>query len=285
MKSAMNTVNEYCLFLLKSPLLKDKLTPPPEGLVDKIQFLEIPELPAREPKIQLTSEKTKIPRLEHLNQKINRAISLHHFANHELMAIEIFALAILKFQNIEAEHRKDMFLTLQDEQKHLRLYIKRMQELGLDFGERKLNSIFWKFVPKMNTFEKFSAIMSISFEGANLDYALIYKHSFAKFGDEASSKIMNIIYHDERKHVRRGVKILEKRQNKSISDWEYYKTLLEYPMTPRRAKGYFYIPRTRKRLGLSDEFIQKLAEYRDEFSNRKQEAVPQEILSWGIFTG
>ncbi|MCX7999231.1 MAG: DUF455 family protein, partial [Leptospiraceae bacterium] len=179
----MKTVNEYCLFLLKSPKLEDKLTSPLNDLEDKIQCFELPEIPARESKIQLTNEKTKIPRLEHLNQKINRAISLHHFANHELMAIEIFALALLKFQDISNEHRQDMFRTLQDEQKHLRLYIKRMQELGLDFGERKLNSIFWKFVPKMNTFEKFSAVMSISFEGANLDYALIYKNTFAKYGD------------------------------------------------------------------------------------------------------
>lgn len=281
----MKTINEYCLFLLKSPRLEDKLHPPPQDLKDQVQYLEIPELPSREPKIMLTNEKTKIPRLEHLNQKINRAISLHHFANHELMAIEIFALALLKFQEIDSEHRQDMFRTLQDEQKHLRLYIKRMRELGLDFGERKLNSIFWKFVPKMSTFERFSAVMSISFEGANLDYALIYKNTFAKYGDEETSRIMNLIYHDERKHVRRGVKVLERRENKEISDWQYYLSLLDYPMTPRRAKGYFYIPRTRKRLGLSEEFIQRLAEYKDEFSNRKPEAIPEEILSWGVFTG
>lgn len=281
----MQTINEYCFYILTSPKLEDKLTPPPETLVDLPHSFEIPELPARETKIQLTNEKTKIPRLEHLNQTINRAISLHHFANHELMAIEIFARALLKFQNIDSEHRQDMFRTLKEEQKHLRMYIQRMQELGLDFGERKLNSIFWKFVPKMNTFEKFSAVMSISFEGANLDYALVYKNTFLKFGDEKTANIMNTIYHDERKHVRRGVKVLEKRPNKEISDWEYYRSLLEYPMTPRRAKGYFYIPRTRKRLGLSETFIQKLGEYRDEFSNRKKEVIPEEMLSWGIFTG
>ncbi len=281
----MYTLNEYCFYILNSPNLEDKLTPPPENLKDLPHFFEIRELPAREKKIQLTNEKTKIPRLEHLNQAINRAISLHHFANHELMAIEIFALALLKFQNINPEHRQNMFRTLQDEQKHLQMYIKRMQELGLDFGERKLNSIFWKFVPKMNTFEKFSAVMSISFEGANLDYALVYKNTFLKFGDEKSATIMNTIYHDERKHVRRGVKILENRPNQESSDWEYYCSLLEYPMTPRRAKGYFYIPRTRKRLGLSEEFIQKLGEYKDEFSNRKKEAIPEEILNWGVFTG
>ncbi len=281
----MKTINEYCLHILCSGKLEEKLLKPPEDLIDIPQEISYPNLPIRDKKISFGNEKSKIPRLEHLNQAINRAICLHHFANHELMAIELFAYALLKFQNIGFEHRKDLFLTLQDEQKHLTLYLNRMRDLGLEFGERPLNFIFWKFVPLMTSFEKFSAIMSITFEGANLDFALIYKNTFLKFQDKISAEIMNVIYHDERKHVRRGVKVLEKREDKKLSDWEYYLQLLDKPLTPRRAKGYFYIPETRRKLGLSEEFIQKLAEYKDEFSNRKKEVIPEEILAWGVYTG
>jgi uncharacterized ferritin-like protein (DUF455 family) len=281
----MKTINEYCLHILCSGKLEEKLLKPPENLIDIPQEISYPNLPIRDKKISFGNEKSKIPRLEHLNQAINRAICLHHFANHELMAIELFAYALLKFQNIGSEHRKDLFLTLQDEQKHLTLYLHRMRDLGLEFGERPLNFIFWKFAPLMTSFEKFSAIMSITFEGANLDFALIYKNTFLKFQDKISAEIMDVIYHDERKHVRRGVRVLEKREDKKLSDWEYYLQLLDKPLTPRRAKGYFYIPETRRKLGLSEEFIQNLAKYRDEFSNRKKEVIPEEILAWGVYTG
>lgn len=281
----MKTINDYCLHILCSGKLEDKLFYPPNDLIDIPEVIPFPSLPTRDEKIALGDEKSKIPRLEHLNQTTNRAICLHHFANHELMAIELFAYALLKFQNIGEEHRKDLFLTLKDEQKHFKLYLERMRNLGIDFGDKPLNSIFWKYANKMSSFEKFSAVMSITFEGANLDFALVYRNTFQKFGDDLSSEIMDTIYHDERKHVRRGVKVLEKRENHSISDWEYYLQLLDKPLTPRRAKGYFFIPDSRRKLGLSEEFIQKLGEYRDEFSNRKKEIVPEEMLSWGIYSG
>ena len=46
----------------------------------------------------------------------------------------------------------------------------------------------------MQSFEKFSAIMSLSFEGANLDYATIYKKDFEQFEDIKSAEIMEIVF-------------------------------------------------------------------------------------------
>jgi uncharacterized ferritin-like protein (DUF455 family) len=281
----MKTINEYCYFLLKAGTLQDKLTPPPVDLLDTPMSLELPEKPAREPKISFSNEKSKIPRLEHLNQPTNRAIAIHHFANHELLAIEIFAYAILRFQNIPSTNRLDLFRTLQEEQKHLRLYIQRMNELGIGFGDRPLNYIFWKFLPLMNSFEKFSAIMSISFEGANLDFAMIYKNTFEMYDDKISAEIMEIVFRDELKHVKRGFKVIKNRNQTHLSEWEYYLSLLDYPFTPRRAKGYFYIPDTRRKVGFSEEFIEQLGKYRDEFSNRKKETIPEGLKNWGIYTG
>lgn len=281
----MNTINEYCKFILTSSTLENKLLPPPQNLVD-IQDLEIeiPNAPTRELKIAISEKKSKIPRLEHLHLPINRGIALHHFANHELMATEIFAWALLKFQNIPDKSRQDLFNSLQEEQNHLKLYLERMQELGIDFGERPLNGIFWKYIPLMQSFEKFSAIMSLSFEGANLDYATIYKKTFEQFEDIKSAEIMEIVFLDELKHVKRGLKVLQRRENQSISEWDYFLSLLDHPFTPRRAKGYFYIPDTRRKVGFTEEFILKLAEYKDEFSNRKKEIIPEGLKTWGIYT-
>jgi uncharacterized ferritin-like protein (DUF455 family) len=281
----MNTINEYCKFILLSSTLENKLLPPPEDLVDiKDLEIKIPNTPTRELKIAISEKKSKIPRLEHLHLPINRGIALHHFANHELMATEIFAWALLKFQNIPDKSRQDLFCSLQEEQKHLKLYLERMQELGIEFGERPLNGIFWKYIPLMPSFEKFSAIMSLSFEGANLDYATIYKKTFEQYEDEKTAEIMEIVFLDELKHVKRGLKVLQRRENQSISEWDYFLSLLDHPFTPRRAKGYFYIPDTRRKVGFTEEFILKLAEYKDEFSNRKKEIIPEGLKTWGIYT-
>lgn len=281
----MKTINDFCLQILLSEKLEDKLIIPPNDLVDtRNKFLDFPAIPNREAKIKISEKKFKIPRLEHLNQVTSRGISFHHFANHELMAIEIFAWALLTFQDIDYKSRQDLFSSLKDEQKHLKLYLDRMNLLGIEFGERPLNGIFLKYIPLMKNFEKFCAIMSLSFEGANLDYAKIYQQTFSQFGDNKSADIMEIIFLDELKHVKRGLKVLQKRDNQSVTDWEYYVSLLDPPFTPRRAKGYFFIPETRRKVGFNEDFILKLAEYKDEFSNRKKEIIPEGLKTWEIYT-
>lgn len=272
--------------ILFSGSLEDKIETPQLNLLDSRELnLDIPNQPIRNNSIKISDQKSKIPRLEHLHMEINRGLAMHHFANHELMAIEIFAWALLKFQHLSDEIRLSMLKSLIDEQKHFKLYLERMKELGIEFGERPLNGIFWKFIPMMQTFEKFTAIMSISFEGANLDYAMIYQKTFSQFGDLKSSQIMETVFLDELKHVRRGLNVIRNREDKNISEWDYFVSLLDKPFTARRAKGYFYIPDTRRKVGFTEEFIQSLAEYRDEFSNRKKEVIPEELKKWGIYTG
>lgn len=277
-------INEYCLHILKSEKLEDKILSPPEGLEDvPKEISKIPEKPGREKKLQFSDEKNKIPRLEHLRTTENRALALHHFANHELMALEIFAYALLKFQNLPSQTRRDLWKTLKEEQNHLRLYVERMNQLGVGFGDRPLNYIFWKFIPLMKTFENFTAIMSLSLEGANLDFSLVYGKTFESFGDTESATIMERIYKDELAHVNRGINAI-KLKSQGNSDWEYFLSILPHPFTPRRAKGYFYFPDTRRKVGFSENFIENLGAYKDEFSNRKKERIPNELQTWGIYS-
>lgn len=273
----MKTIQQYCLHLLKSIELEDKLLPVPAGLVDDCQQNELITKPGRAKQIQFSDRKSKIPRLEHLNQRINRAITLHHFANHELMAIELFAYFILRFPELPESYKRETLKSIRDEQKHFQLYRKRMNELGLEFGDRPLNYIFWKYLPSMQTPQKFSALFSLSFEGANLDYACIYQSAFEKFADQQSAQIMKIVFQDEIKHVRRGLNLFHSYKPKEKSDWQYYNELITYPFTPRRAKGYIYFPETRLKAGLDKEFSEKLAEYQDEYSNRKPYRIPEII--------
>ncbi len=280
----MESLSDYLRQILYSPKLEDKLVSIPENIFLDNKFFEVKDFPEREEKISFSDKKSKIPRLEHLNSEINRAISIHHFANHELMAIELFAWALLKFPNMDDKTKLDTLKTISEEQKHFLMYKKRMNELGLDFGDRPLNQIFWKYTKYMTSFEKFTSILSISFEGANLDFSLVYEKAFENYGDKKSANIMNQVFKDEIKHVKRGLNFLESKK-KNISFWEYYNSLIEHPFTPRRAKGFFYIPETRRKVGFEEDFIFQLGEYKDEFSNRKKEIIPEELLDCGIYTG
>ncbi|EQA63759.1 PF04305 family protein [Leptospira alexanderi serovar Manhao 3 str. L 60] len=194
------------------------------------------------------------------------------------MAIELFAWAILKFQDAASSVRFGLYRTLLEEQTHLRMYLSEMKKGGMELGDRPLNSIFWKQVPRMQTLEKFYAIMAISFEGANLDFSKIYTMAFERFKDLEKANIMKKVYEDEIKHVRRGYHYVKKRIPDSKDEWDYYLSLIEFPFTPRRAKGYHYFPETRIQAGFSEEFATKLGRYEDEYTGKVNSRILKEVL-------
>ncbi len=262
-------LSEYAKHLLLSSDLEDKLLPPPSVWQEETDVRPFRiEKPNRADNLKFSDVKTKIPRLEHLNQTTAKGLTLHHFANHELMAIELFAWAILAFPESPLRVKLGFIKTIQEEQTHLRLYLKRMNDFGISFGDIPLNYIFWKQVPKLGSVEEFTAVLSLSFEGANLDYSQIYAKAFAHFEDWETAEIMIRIFEDEVKHVKRGMRVFQNGKPSSMEDWDYYKTLIHFPFTPRRAKGYIFLPETRKLSGMSDEFIRLLEEYEDEYSGR-----------------
>jgi len=262
-------ISEYAKHLLFSDRIEDKLLSPPSFWEEENEIRAIRiEKPNRPMNLQFSDKKTKIPRLEHLNQNTARGLTLHHFANHELMAIELFAFALLAFPEVRQQVKLGFLKTIEEEQIHLNLYLTRMHDFGISFGEIPVNYLFWKQIPRMESIQKFCAIMSLSFEGANLDFSQIYAQAFLHFGDIETAKIMIQIFEDEVRHVKRGLRILKQEMNEVKDDWQYYTSLLEFPFTPRRAKGYYYFPETRKLAGLSDTFCSELGNYTDEYSGR-----------------
>ncbi|MDV6236074.1 DUF455 family protein [Leptospira ellisii] len=281
------TLNEFAERVLFGPSLEDKLFSPEDSPTDIIisEYSNLPTVPIRENRIRISDHKSKIPRLEQLFIEDNRYVTLHHFANHELMAIELFAYAILKFQDAPSSVRFGLYRTLLEEQTHLRLYLSEMKKGGMELGDRPLNYVFWKQLPKMRTLEKFYAVMAISFEGANLDFSKIYTMAFERFGDSEKAEIMRKVYEDEIKHVRRGYDYIRKRMPESVGEWEHYLSLIEFPFTPRRAKGYHYFPETRIEVGFSREFVTELEKYEDEYTGRVNSRILKEVLDLDSIVG
>lgn len=201
------------------------------------------------------------PRTPAMVKEESRGVLLHFFANHELLAAELMALAILKFPNAPRAFREGLAQTLREEQLHTRWYVNRMQQCGICFGQYPLNRFFWDVVSNMETPFDYVSRLSLTFEQANLDYARHYANVLREAGDRASASILNRIYHDEISHVGYGLHWFRKWKNAELSDWEALKGQLAFPLSPTRAKGNRapFNVEGRREAGFDTDYIEQLS--------------------------
>lgn len=251
---------DWAYQILTSDRLADKLFCP-EQLTDEYPGppLLIAE-PVRSPDLRFHkhTRKDRLPSLLALGSLDKRAVCLHRFAGHELLAVEIMAHALLAFPDAPKNFRKGVAHTLQEEQEHVRLYIARLQKMGVIFGDLPLYRHFWSYVHYINTPLKYLSMMSLTFEMANLDFAPIYGSAFASHGDLESEQLMKQIFTDEIQHVAFGAKWLKNLKDPSISPWETWLQNIHHRVTPSRAKGQPFYPEHRRLAGLDEEWICQL---------------------------
>ena len=113
------------------------------------------------------------PRDSELGNERERGRLLHFLANHELLATELMALVLLKFPDAPEAFRRGVLATLQEEQSHTRMYLKRMKDCGVEFGSFPLSGHFWRVVEPMDCPMDFVSRLSLTFEQANLDYSCL----------------------------------------------------------------------------------------------------------------
>ena len=206
-------------------------------------------------------EKLRFADVRTLRTEKERGLALHFFANHELLALELMALALLKFPAAPAKFRCGLAGTLMDEQKHLRLYRSRMQEIGVEFGEIPVSDFFWKSIASMERPFDFVARLSLTLEQANLDYSLHYSHVYQQLGDRKTAGLLKRIYKDEIGHVKQGLSWFNRWRNPELSEWDAYNRALKMPLTPSRAKGIGFNREGRRKAGLSAAFVDELELY------------------------
>lgn len=266
-------VDEFARNILFGPTLEDKLLNPKEitGFTG-IKKSPIPLTPSRSAPIDFSPTQMKFPKASQFKEASKRAMALHFFANHELLAIELMAAAILSFEaKADEEERiiRGIVQTIKDEQKHLKLYIHRMNQLNVKFGDYPLNQFFWNLFLKIQNFNEFFALMALTLEAANLDFCCYYEKIFREHGDHESADILKIVYNDEIGHVALGATWLNKwSSDKSL--WNYYVSLLPEQVTPARGKGKTFDHDGRLRAGLGEDFVNKSQNYEDEFRVTKR---------------
>jgi uncharacterized ferritin-like protein (DUF455 family) len=262
----MNYYSDFARKILEGTDLNSKLT---DFSFDwnEWQAYELPEYPGRAGKLGFTDKVNKFPKVARLNEDDKKAAAIHSFANHELLAIEMMAAALLIYPHRNEEEirfKKGILTALKDEQKHLQMYIKRINELGYAFGDFPLNDFFWRQMPKLKTPESYLSLMALTFEAANLDFAQYYSGIFKNLGDTKTSAILDEVLEDEISHVAFGAFWMKKwRQDKSL--WDYYRECLPWPLTPARGRGINFDTKIHMRAMNDEEFVQNLVKYDDDF--------------------
>ncbi len=259
------TAHDWALALLLSDDIDDKLRAPPaaggdaEGLVDRA--VALPDQPGRPAAWAFSAERQPFPRLSALDDDRVRGTMLHFFANHELLAIELFALALLRFPSAPAGWRRGLVRIITEEQRHFGMYVDRMQALGVSPGDVPVNRFFWDAAHDLSDPIDLSVRMGLVFEQANLDYCVHYAAALRQVGDDATAAIVDQVLADELGHVAHGLRWFRRWKDPAQSDWDAFSGRLSLPLSPSRAKGPVVQRDLRQRLGFDAEFVDRLDLY------------------------
>jgi len=258
------TVREFCRKIVESGNLEVKLAPPigasGETLLDEpagppLDF----DRPARDPEIEMHAGVEPLPRPGELASREARARCLARFANHELMAVEFFAWALLRWPDLPAELRCGFVAVLAEEQLHCRLYLDRLYALGSRFSDHRLSDYFWKHAPAIAASphgpRAFLCAMGLTFEQANLDFTLIYRDGFRTAGDEETAQVCQRIHDDEVGHVRMAAHWMRELAPEGQGEIEAYCAAVPFPLAAARAKARRFDEAARRLAGLGEEFI------------------------------
>ena len=262
----MTSYSDFSRQILEGVHLEDKLLDTPIQWSEWSEYT-LPEVPGRAGKLGFTDKVNKFPKIGRLNEDDKKAAAIHSFANHELLAIEMMAAALLIYPHHDDESvrvKKGILTALKDEQKHLQLYINRINELGYAFGDFPLNDFFWRQMKSLKTPAQYLSLMAMTFEAANLDFAQYYAKIFRSLGDTKTADVLDIVLEDEISHVALGAFWLKKwRQDKTL--WEYYRECLPFPMTPARSRGLGFDIDIHARAINDQDFIQNLTHFDDDY--------------------
>jgi uncharacterized ferritin-like protein (DUF455 family) len=231
------SVQSYAEQALYGTTLVDKLAAWPEVSVRGGTAHTRPLLPGRPKELALPTSHRKLPSVwkEDLQAKDGRARVLHELANHELQAIELIALALLRWPDAPAGFRRGLVATLRDEQRHCAMYLARLRACGEDVGVVPVSRFFWDTLGGIQTPEAFLAGLSLCFEVANLDFCQTWRTRFADAGDPKTADVLSAVYTDEIRHVAHGLVWFDRwTDGDRIDAWEQH---LPPPLTPARGRG------------------------------------------------
>lgn len=276
----------HCLQILTRGDLASKLAPPVDEAgrllsLDPSGPAILLDGPARDPGLRMQGGREKLPSPGELADPARRVLCLARFAHHELMAVEYFAWALLRWPELPSGLRRGFAAALADEQRHCRLYLARLESLGGRFDGDDHSDYFWRHAPAIAASPHgpaaFLAAMGLTLEQANLDFTLTYRDGFAVAGDAESAAVCQQVHDDEIRHVALAARWLVALAPAATTattaataepddacaasaapspDLAAYLASVPFPLAASRAKGRRFEPAPRQRAGLSRSFIE-----------------------------
>ena len=198
---------------------------------------------------------------ESLEDAAARGQLFHFFANHELLAAELMALCLLRFPDAPAAFRRGVASTLADEQRHLRSYLSAMGESATTLGQYPLGGFLWRVMAPMTDVRDYAAHMALTFEQANLDFALHYAGRLRAVGDHEGAQRLRDVHRDEITHVAHGRVWFQRWRERGPSLLQAHRMALRPPMTLRRARGIGFDRAGRRAAGFDDAYIDELEQF------------------------
>lgn len=224
----------------------------------------IPKGPARDASLALRGRRPpRFPSAAALADPANRGAALHFFANHELLALELMALVLLRFPHAPPAFRLSLVATMRDEQRHLQLYLNRMADHDVQLGDHGVSAFFWDALADARSPAAFAAGMGLTLEQANLDFASHFERAFRAVGDPVTAAILQTVRADEIGHLRQGRQWFDKLSGASsltadATLFDRWSDALVAPLTPARGRGVDFDLEGRVAAGLPPEFIERV---------------------------
>jgi uncharacterized ferritin-like protein (DUF455 family) len=258
-------IRDFAFTVLETEDLAVKLSPAPAGLTDERPGpAHRAAEPGRPERLRFAPGGTAdAPAVHGLHDPAQRPRILHSLANHELQAAELFAWALLAFPEAPSDFRRGLLKILDDEQRHTRMYMARLEESGARFGDFPVSGYFWKKVDAITSPLRFVCAMSLTFENANLDYTVDSAEAARRAGDSKTAAVIERVHLDEIEHVRFGWTWLQAFKGEDEPAWDAFRANLTWPLRPLRARGRTFHRRGREAAGLAPEFIRNLEECGD----------------------
>jgi uncharacterized ferritin-like protein (DUF455 family) len=256
----LEDIEAWAEHYIRSTDLAFKLAPPPPPKLFRRgpTPLRIGE-PGRPRELRPARRGERTPKQEALDDPHYRARTLHAFLHHELQAAELMCWALLAFSDAEPEFRRGLLGICLDEIRHMALYADHIRALGQRVGDFGVRDWFWKRVPSCQTKVDFVAVMGMGLEAANLEHAPNFAARFRQAGDEKGAEIQERIAAEEVAHV--GFATRWFKAWTGACSFEAWAERLPPPLSPWVMHGTPIAVDARRKAGMPDEFLRRLAAY------------------------
>jgi uncharacterized ferritin-like protein (DUF455 family) len=202
---------------------------------DKTASKDWPDRPARPAAPQLIAPQDMPKR--RMSSPTGRKTQLHALAHIELNAIDLAFDLIGRFITAEVpdDFIDDWIKVGADEARHFLMLADRLEELDIHYGDLPAHDGLWQaaYDTRDDLLGRL-VIVPLVLEARGLDVTPLMMQKFSQAGDDKSAKMLEIIFEDEKTHVKAGTRWFHYLcQEQNLTPENSFQTMVERYFTGR----------------------------------------------------